>query len=102
MLKAFRKPGTLTDEGTRLANSIDDYTRQLTQNPLLDGRLIERVSITASAQNLAHGLNRPWRGWIITRRNGTASVYENSTQADNTKFITLVGSGSVTVDIYIF
>lgn len=102
MLKAFRKPGTQSDEGTRLAAAVDDYTRQLTQNALLGGQFLKQVTITSSAQNIAHGLGRQWQGWLLTRRNGTASVYENTTQADGTKFITLIGSGTVTVDIYIF
>lgn len=102
MLKAFRKPGVRTDEASRIVDAIDDYSRQLTQNALLGGQFLKQVRITASAQNIVHGLGRQWQGWIITRRNGTASVYENTTQADGTKFITLIGSGTVTVDIYIF
>jgi hypothetical protein len=102
MLTAFRKPGTQTDEGTRLAAAVDDYTRQLTQNPLLGGRLIQRIAVSTTPVNVAHGLGRSWQGWVVTRVDAGITVFEATTQANSAQFISLDATNSGTIDIYIF
>lgn len=101
MLKSFKRPGTVSDDATRVSLAVEEYTNQLTPNPVLDGRLISRVAVSSTPISISHGLNRAWKGWFLTRISGNVVVYEG-TQTDTTKFLNLVASGSATVDIYIF
>ncbi len=100
-IKSFRKPGQLTPEGVALANNVDDYTRQLTKNPILDYALLKRVELTTTTINVPHGLGRPWTGWVILRTSAGALVWETATQTDPSKYLSLTASADTTVDIYI-
>ena len=50
-----------------------------------------------------HGLGREYEGFIITRLQSNAVIYESSTiNGDKNLFILLKGSGAATADIYFF
>ena len=101
-IKAFRKPPQTSPELTQLATAVDDYTRPLTQNPVLDSRIIQRIKVSTTKIDIAHSLGRPWVGWWVVRNDGAVVVYEAPVQADRNKYISLVGNGLSTVDLYIF
>ncbi len=100
-LKAFQKPSSLTPDLEVLARAINDYTQPLTKNPLLDGYLLEGVSLTTAAKAFPHNLNRPWNGFVITDKKSFADVISVSTPYDN-KTITLQANATVTVDVWVF
>ena len=100
-IKGFRKPPQATAEGQALANATGDFARQLENNPLLDGRFVNAVTIGTSATNVSHLLGRDWIGWFVTSKTSTAVIYEG-TQANAAQFLTLISSASAIVDIYVF
>lgn len=100
-LKGFRRPPQKEPETQALAQAVADFTRQLEINPMLDGRILASIEIGITATDIVHGLNRPFRGWMITRRDSAADIYE-SAQLNMSQFITLIASSAATVDIYIF
>lgn len=101
-IKAFKRPGQLTTENVLLAANIEDFTRPLVANPVLDGRLITQIQVLSTApKKIPHLLNRAWVGWIVTNQNANSNVWVSS-NTDNDKFITLSSSANVTIDIYIF
>ena len=102
MIKAFRKPPQNTPELSGLATAIDDYTRPLTLNPLLDYRLLPRIKVSTAKIDIAHSLGRPWVGWMVVRTDGAVLVYEAPKQANPSQFISLVANGLATIDLYIF
>ena len=94
-----REPGQ--DYGAQ--DAIADYTKQLTTQPGLSNNRIESVSLSTSVAHVAHKLGRRWRGWRVTDQNADATIYRDPTStADQTKFISLLASASVTVDLEVF
>lgn len=100
-LKGFRYQQQKDPSAQRMAVAIKDFTQQLERNPLLDGLLVENVTIATTDTNVVHGLGRDFRGWIIVRRDAAADVYEG-TQINEAQYLTLIASSSVTVSLYVF
>lgn len=101
-INAFKRPGQLTTESVLLAANIEDFTRQLVINPLLDGRQITKIVLTASVpKKIPHSFSRPWVGWIVTNQNANANIWAPAA-TDNSTYLTLTSSANVTIDIYIF
>ena len=100
-LKGFRNPQQNDGPTQALAKAVADFTRQLENNPLLDGRLLADVTVGTSTTNIQHLLGRPYRGWIVTKNSNGATV-EQGTQLNTEQFLSLFASASVVVDIYVF
>ena len=101
-LNAFRNPKQDTQPTQALASAMKDFTRQLEQNPLMDGRILSDIAVGTASTNIVHGLGREFVGWFVVRNASTATVREAATQTKASQFLTLVGSAPTTVSIYIF
>lgn len=99
-LKAFRAVSSDVQDVNQLSRNVDEFTRPLVQNPLLDGQLLENISISG-ALLVNHDLGRPWRGYLITNKNASVDIYATRKTTDNL-MILLTASGPATVDIWIF
>mgnify|MGYP000178482285 CR=1 FL=1 len=84
-------------------DAIADVLRPFCKNPILeDGALLEGVELGVAAVDVPHKLGRKFRGWSTTRIRGPAAVYEDTTQPDPLRFVRLVATATVTVDLYVF
>jgi len=72
-------------------------------NPLLQGRLIENVALSNGTTLINHMLGRALVGWIVTRINAQAQVYDNQ-NTNNAKTITLslTSNAAATVSLWVF
>lgn len=98
---------TRVQTGDRTVNQLQDNIAAslipFLINPLLNGSFLNDVVLTSGANVLNHKLGRNLVGWIITRRNGVATVYD--TQATNSlpnKTLLLTASAGLTCSIYVF
>jgi hypothetical protein len=85
----------------RLQTTIDDTLRPLVQNPMLDGVLLPDVALVVAGTAVSHGLGRPWRGYIVTRR-GVHETVATGVSVDDSRVIVLTASAPVTVDLWVF
>ena len=85
----------------RVQNNMVVFGNQFLNNPLLDGRLIEDVSLTTSETSIEHKLDRDYRGWLIVNKNAAQDVYVSSTTLKS-RFLKLTAGGAVTVSIWVF
>ena len=91
------------EEVTRLQSHIKTTLNPLLELPIQDGILIKGLSIETTDTRVNHGLGREYEGFIITRLQSNAVIYESSTTNDDKNlFILLKGSGAATADIYFF
>lgn len=75
----------------------------LISNPVNDGVLIQNVVLATGSNQVAHKLERPLIGWMVTRLRAAVTIYD--TQGTNklpAEYLTLVSSGAVTVDLFVF
>lgn len=77
----------------------------ITSNPLLDFVYRDNVELLAGVgvvNHVPHGLGRPWRGYIVCRRNCGAIVYEATAQTIPARFVSLETTANVVVALYMF
>ena len=89
----------------RAQDNISAAMARVVACPLLDGVLLEDVTITTSL-NVTHGLGRAWRGFIITKINANATI-RAATDPSPAAFLALTASlgtgvANVTVDLWVF
>jgi hypothetical protein len=108
-VRAFRKlqpPEALADVSLflrRLQDNVVDAFSLLTEVPLLDFVWKRDVVLTAGVTTpVPHGLGRAWRGYLITRSNAAATLYAPTSQTLPERFLELVPSATVTVDLFMF
>ena len=90
-------------EVNRLQSHIKTTLSPLLQLPISDGVLIKDLSIETTDTRVNHGLGRTYEGFIITRLQSNAVIFESSTEnTDKNLFIFLKGSSAATADIYFF
>jgi hypothetical protein len=64
---------------------VVDRFNEITDVPILQGRLLEDVSVKeGNITRVKHGLGRKLRGWIVVRRNTTVGIFSDQ-QVDNKK-----------------
>ena len=85
-----------------MQDNVVDAFRPVEACPLVTGRLIESVSLSTTAADVAHGLGRRLRGWILVRTNGTATVYEPSASTLPERFVKLQATANVVVTLWVF
>lgn len=84
------------------AQRINTETLRLVSRvPMLDGRLLERLSVTTSAQLFPHGLGRRPRGFLVVTRDANSVIYEDRT-ARSESYISLRGGAATVADIWVF
>jgi len=103
MIPELEEQHTGNQDVELLQQNVKKWAKILEDNPLLDGRLIEDVEITAAALTIDvnHGLGRQPRGWIITDFTalaGTAIVRD----AWDTNTITFTASAACDLDLWVF
>lgn len=56
------------DDVPQLNRRLEDFSKQVSDCPLLSGRLIENIAVPAAGSSavINHGLGRTPRGWIVT------------------------------------
>lgn len=95
--KAFRK--VVGGDIATLQASVEHAISEVIRNPLLDGVLLENVSLGAGNTKVPHKLDRNLKGFVIVDRSNAATIYR-VTKDD--KFLTLNSSAAITVSIWVF
>jgi len=103
-ISAFARSNTEDENIESIQNSLENTFRSIESCPLLDGHLLEGVSIATGVNTIDHKLGRPIRGWIVTRCN--AGLYLPSTHQDGNahadETLILQFSQAATADIWVF
>ena len=83
--------------------AVQDAMRAATdanaENPLLDGVLLNTVSVGTTATRIAHKLARQPLGWILTDQDTAATVRRS---AWDKKHLTLIASAACKVSLWVF
>ena len=91
------------EEVTRLQSHIKTALNPLLELPIQDGILIKDLSIETTDTRVNHGLGRQFEGFILTKLNANAVVYESTTaNPSKDRYILLKAGSAVTADIYFF
>ena len=97
-LKPLKKLTGLDYEQSKTVQYTEEWTQQFNSNPFIVGNILT-ITITATATAFNHGLSTTPQGWIILDKTANVDVWRT---AWDDKTITLQGSGSVSVKIWVF
>lgn len=72
-------------------------------NPLVQGRLVQGVVLTAGDNVINHKLGRALIGWMIVRNNASVTFYDKQdSNAMANLTLVLNASGAATVSLWVF
>lgn len=69
-------------------------------NPMTNMSILQNIALTTGTNIINHKLGRVQQGWILTDVNAAITVYRS--KPFNATTLTLVSSGSATVNIAVF
>jgi hypothetical protein len=108
----LQKPDKLYQVIHAIQQNLSKALRVLGSNPMLSGIAITGQSCTASTQvNIAHGLGRPYRGFIVTgAQHGSYAQFEEVVPGDNgyppglskSTYLVLFPGNTGTFDFWVF
>lgn len=81
---------------TQLGKSL----QPIISNPILDGTMLNGISLASGATTFPTNLNRTQQGWFLTDVNGAATIYRSQPFNDST--LTLTSNAAVTANIWVF
>jgi len=100
-MKPFKKLQLADEIVSRFQDNVESALDPLTKNKLIDGVLIENISLVASGDNqIAHKLGRMPVLWFPVRKYQNADVWEAANTATNT-LLTLRCSANVTISLWV-
>lgn len=101
MIANIRKTRTGDRDLQVVQDSVFQCLENIRRREILDGRLIKDVSVNnTTLTEVAHGLGRPLNGWLVTRINADARVWEAASSKDT--LLTLDSSANATIDLWVF
>ena len=102
MAAPFRKQGGGTEDEFRKQTNTEVSFNGLRNAIILDGVLLENVSIGTADTLVAHKLNRLIRGYLICNNNTLCTIASTSGTFDKTLFIGLKASSACLVSLWVF
>jgi len=97
-IKDIRLPSELAGDSFRQTR---EFLRALSEVQILNGRLIEGVSLSTTATAVVHRLGRAWKGYIVVSRSANTDVYHTDESSRNS-VINLLAGAPVTVSLWVF
>jgi hypothetical protein len=102
-LPAFRYVRSANPDTEAVQQNVRDAFRGIFAASILDGQLLEDVTLTTSFADIAHGLGRTPRGCIPARLSDLATIAEDVPgNPDPSALIRLKASVAVTVSLWVF
>lgn len=75
----------------------------IVQLPLVQGLVLQNVTLKAGDNTIDHRLGRKLQGWILTRVRAAATIYDKQDANQlSSRTLVLNSSAPVVVDIYVF
>lgn len=102
-LMKFTKLNTPDQLLNRVQDNVDRSLNPVIDVPILDGVLLQSVTLASGSNVINHTLGKTLTGWSIVRQRGVASIYdEQSSNKFPSRTLLLNSSAAVSVDLWVF
>lgn len=99
MIAAPRKINVTDKELDRQTDGMLRWMSDVGRRAIIDGELLEGVTLSATGKLVAHKLGRLPTGYLVVKRDAPAVVYGASFDIQN---MSLTATGDVTVSLWVF
>lgn len=99
-LKPFRKRGGGTEESFQVQSAVETALTPLSSS-IINGTLLENLSVDTTATNIAHKLGRSYRGYLVCRCSALVTVSDQVSE-DNSLFIKITSSAPAIISLWVF
>ena len=100
-INPLRKQGGLSDDGSRAQANVENVILNLRNALILDGVLLENISVATTSTAVPHKLNRAYRGYIVCKNNTYADI-KVASEDSSQLFINLQASAACTISLWVF
>lgn len=88
---------------TQLQDGIENSLNSVFSKTILDGVLVEGISLTTSFKNVSHGLGRPVRGYVLVKSDVITSLKDDdANNVNRSLYIKLAAGATATVSVWFF
>lgn len=87
-------------QGGRQFESIDKAIKNQGSSGIGGGIRVE-VNLTTAAQDISHGLGKPYTGWFFIGKSAATDAFEG-TSPDPSRYLRLTGTVATTVVLWVF
>lgn len=102
MIPELRRVRSNDDSLRQLQDGVDFVLRAISTKEILDGVLIQDISITSgTAKIVDHKLGRVPLGYIVVSRNANSNIW-TSTSSVPSSVLKLNASANVTINLWVF
>lgn len=103
MLKPFRRTQASDPQVRLLQDATEASLKTILDKQIVDGRLIEGVTLVSGDNDIEHKLSRDLRGYLVVRQSASASIYDKqSLVLQPNRFLRLNASTNLTVSLWVF
>lgn len=103
MIPNYKKIRSENSDIRQIQDAIALVIDQISSKDILDGILVEDISLVSGVNLVSHKLDRAPKGFIVVARNANQNVWNGvSTRAVSNLNMALQCSGSVKVSIWFF
>lgn len=101
-MQSLKKVGGLEDLTAKFQENVGAVVDVLSQIPILDGVLLEQITLTTGAANqVEHRLGREYRGFLVVSSSAD-STFWNVDTTFRKRFIDIRCSANTTVNLWVF
>lgn len=97
----FRKQAGGTQESFTAQSNVETAFGNLGRSIILDGVYLENIAVGTAETQIAHKLNRTYRGYIVCKNDSFCELKAVST-GNQALFVTLQSTVPCTVSLWIF
>lgn len=98
-----KKAPTVRDPSSLYERENRAIIERLNSVPLVGGRLLVEVGVNTAPTRVAHGLGRPYLGYLVVKSTADVSVWvDSATDTAPDRFISLDASASATISLWVF
>jgi hypothetical protein len=102
-LRDLKKLDSELQEVVKLQEYVGRCISAIISSQVLDGTLLQNVSLKSGLNEVAHKLGRKPQGWIIVRKRANANIWDEQDSNSKSKLtLRLQASAAVKVDLWVF
>lgn len=102
MIKLQKQP-TQDPDLNKVQDNLIRTLNPVFNTPIMGGNLLQQIPLKIGSNSVNHKLGRTLVGWYLTRKRGSADIYDNQ---DNNivpaSTLLLISDTDIIVDIYVF